>query len=62
MTLDEAIIRAENEAKKNTREANICLNHGGSAYEEKARSCMAYAVEQQQLAEWLKELKAYREK
>lgn len=61
MTLDEAIIHAENEVWKNSREADRCFNHGGSWYEEKAKSCKACADEHRQLAEWLKELKAYRE-
>lgn len=61
MTLDEAIIHAENEVWKNSREADRCFSHGGSWYEEKAKSCKACADEHRQLAEWLKELKAYRE-
>ena len=61
MTLDEAIIHAESEAWKNSRESDRCFHHGGSWYEEKAKFCKAYADEQRQLAEWLKELKAYRE-
>ena len=60
MTLDEAIIHAENEVWKNSREADRCFSHGGSWYEEKAKACKACADEHRQLAEWLKELKAYR--
>lgn len=61
MTLNEAIIHAENEVWKNSREADRCFSHGGSWYEEKAKSCKACADEHRQLAEWLKELKVYRE-
>ena len=61
MTLEEAIIHAESEAWKSSREADRCNIHGGSAYEEKAKRCKACSDEHRQLAEWLKELKAYRE-
>lgn len=61
MTLDEAIAHAENIATSKLREAYRCFNHGGSWYEEKAKSCKACADEHRQLVEWLKELKAYRE-
>lgn len=61
MTLEEAIIHTESEVWKNEREADRCSRHGGSMYEEKAKSCKACADEHRQLAEWLKELKAYRE-
>lgn len=62
MTLDEAIIHAESESWKNEREADRCLRHGGSTYEEKAKSCKACAEEHRQLAEWLTELKERRAK
>lgn len=57
MTIDEAIIHCENEVWKNSREADRCFGHGGSAYEERAKSCKACAEEHRQLAEWLKLLK-----
>ena len=57
MTLDEAIIHAESKAWEKKREADNCFNYEGPWYEEK-RAC---ANEHKQLAEWLKELKVYRE-
>lgn len=57
MTLEEGIIHAENEMRKNNREADRCFRHGGYAYEERAKSCRQCAEEHRQLAEWLKELK-----
>lgn len=62
MTLDEAIIHAESEVQKNEREADRCSRHGGSVYEEKAKSCRACANEHRQLVEWLKELQELRAK
>ena len=56
MTLDEAIIHAENKALEKSKEADNCFNYEGPWYEEK-RAC---ANEHRQLAKWLKELKAYR--
>lgn len=61
MTLDEAIIHAENVATRKVREANRCFSHGGSEYAECGELLRECAVEHRQLAEWLKELKAYRE-
>lgn len=61
MTLDEAIVHAENVATRKLREADKCFRHGGSAYEECGESLRECSVEHRQLAEWLKELKAYRE-
>lgn len=61
MMLDKAILHAEYKSRKYKREADRCLRHGGSIYEEKAKSCKARANEHRQLAEWLRELKAYRE-
>ncbi len=60
MTLDEAIIHAENVVWLNDREADRCFRHGGSAYDEKAKTCKACADEHRQLAEWLRELKQLR--
>ena len=56
MTLDEAIIHAEEEAERNEKMASWF--EGKEGYEE----CMECAEEYRQLAEWLKELKAYRER
>ena len=61
MTLDEAIVHAENVATRKLREADKCFRHGGSAYIECGESLRACSVDHRQLAEWLKELKAYRE-
>lgn len=61
MTLDEAIVNAENVATRKLREADKCFCHGGSAYIECGESLRECSVEHRQLAEWLKELKAYRE-
>ena len=61
MTLEEAIIHAENVASRKAREANRFFRHGGSAYVELGESLRECSVEHRQLAEWLKELKAYRE-
>lgn len=61
MTLDEAIVHAENVATRKLRESDKCFRHGGSAYKECGESLRECAVEHRQLAEWLKELKAYRE-
>ena len=61
MTLDEAIVNAENVATRKLREADGCFRHGGSAYEELGESLIECSAEHRQIAEWLKELKAYRE-
>ena len=60
MTLDEAIIHAESKARRNEVSARIFNRHGGSYYDEMAKSCKACADEHRQLAAWLKELKEYR--
>lgn len=61
MTLEEAIKHCEKVAKAKEREAKINRNHGGWAYDDEATKCSACAAEHRQLAEWLKELKKYRE-
>lgn len=61
MTLEEAINEAELSAMLNEREADKCVRHGGTYYEGKAKACKKIAEEDWQIAEWLKELKAYRE-
>ena len=55
MTLDEAIRHAEEVAMDNINRANILWDS-----KEKAR-CKECAADHRQLAEWLKELKEYRE-
>ena len=61
MTLDEAIKHCEEVTEQNKRKAIKNRNHGGFVYEAEARICEKCAMEHQQLAEWLKELKEWRE-
>ena len=61
MTLEEAIEHAEEAAKNNEKKAIRCRKHGGYVFEAEARACEACAAEHKQLAEWLRELQAYRE-
>lgn len=58
MTLEEAIKHAEEVADEKDKEA--CNLYNAKAYEE-SRDCIWCSVEHRQLAEWLKELKKYRE-
>jgi hypothetical protein len=60
-TLDEAIEHCKDVAKQNERKAIRNRNHGGYVYEAEARICEKCAMEHQQLAEWLEELKERRE-
>ena len=60
MNLEETIIEAETSALFYEREADRSIRHGGQWYEEKAKACKATAEESRQIAEWLKELYAYR--
>ena len=60
MTLEEAIEHAENAAKNNEKKAVRFRKHGGYVFEDEARECEKCANEHRQLAEWLKELQAYR--
>ena len=57
MTLDEGIIHAEDVAKMNHEAAK----HLTDEHPTQAEKCEACAEEHLQLAEWLKELKAYRD-
>ena len=59
MTLDEAIKHCEEKAKELSNKAYA--EWGKSMTEEEAYDCNECAREHEQLAEWLKELKAYRE-
>ena len=61
MKLDEAIEYAKEVARKNEQEYRYNKCHGGTYYENLAESCKKCADEHRQLAEWLKELKAYKE-
>ena len=56
MTLDEAIFHCEEVAKKQDMKAGIIMSEmGRKRYRE-------YAAELRQIAEWLRELKAYKNK
>lgn len=61
MNIDETIREAKVSAVLNETEAQRCIQHGGSWYEEKAKAHKVVAEESAQIAEWLEELKAYRE-
>ena len=54
MTIDEAIARERQQAKEQR-------NHIGTWDDEYSKKCEVYAEEHEQLAEWLEELKAYKE-
>ena len=58
MTIDEAIKHAEEVAEEKKKDA--CELYDAKNYEE-SRECIWCAEEHRQLAEWLKELKMYRE-
>lgn len=58
MTLDETIKHAEEVAEEQESKAKV-LN--GDFYQSRRNDCLECAKEHRQLAEWLKELKAYRE-
>ena len=58
MTIDEAIQHCEKVAISKTKQVENGDWEKGSSTE---RDCIACASEHRQLAEWLKELKAYRE-
>lgn len=57
MTLEEGIVHAEDVARMNHEAAK----HLTDEHPTQAEKCEACAEEHRQLAEWLKELKAYRE-
>ena len=61
MTLDEAIAYAEDVANKQN-EIAFELNTTYNAVTEYSKECSKCAEDHRQLAEWLKELKRYREK
>ena len=60
MTLEGAIKHYEENAGRSERKAKYNRNHGGYVHEAEARICEKEAKEYRQLAEWLKELQAYR--
>ena len=63
MTLEEAIKHCEEKAEELERSAKIHQrpNRGVKGSGKRYLSCIEYASEHRQLAEWLKELKWYRE-
>ena len=60
MTLDEAIKHAEEVSGEQLMRAGKCT--GDDSLCDKYSNCMKCAEEHRQLAEWLRELKAYRER
>lgn len=60
MTLEEAIKHCEENAKEQRDKAVKCFN-GGWSSQILGRSCIKCAEEHEQLAKWLKELKALKE-
>ena len=60
MTLEEAIEHAKEAAENNEKKAVRFRKKGGYVHEAIARECENCAYEHRQLAEWLRELHAYR--
>ena len=58
MTIDEAITHAREEAKMKMAEYENHYDKDGHYY---PRQCKRYAEQQEQLADWLEELKAFQE-
>lgn len=61
MTLDEAIKHCEEVAQENEKQYSGCPMKYDGAYANNDRTAGKCAEEHRQLAEWLKELKAYRQ-
>ena len=69
MTIDEAIRHAEEVAEEQEKLYKLCLSeyncdgksHCNALKNGKDRGCLKCAEDHRQLAEWLKELKMYRE-
>ena len=59
MTIDEAIAHARDVANEQKRRSGICIQNDSEC--DKFSDCLKCAEEHEQLAEWLEELKAYRE-
>lgn len=59
LSLDEAIARAREVANEQKRRSGICVQNDLEC--DKFSSCLKCAEEHEQIAEWLEELKAYRE-
>ena len=62
MKIDEAIAQAREVAKTKYRESAVIMIDGNNSFETKSKynTCIECAEEHEQLAEWLEELKAYR--
>lgn len=61
MTIDKAIRDFEKMVKHQEDTATYNIRHGGTEYAKMAKANKKKASEYRQLAEWLKELKMYRE-
>ena len=60
MTIDEAIAHARDVANEQKRRSGICIQNDSEC--DKFSDCLKCAEEHEQLAEWLEELKDYRNK
>ena len=58
MTLDEAIVHAREVASEERRRSGICVQNDSEC--DKFSTCLKCAEEHEQLAEWLEELKYYK--
>ena len=59
MTIDEAIAHAREVASEQKRRSGACVQNDSEC--DKFSTCLKCAEDHEQLAEWLEELKAYRE-
>ena len=59
LSIDEAIAHAREVAEGQKRRSGICVQNDSEC--DKFSACLKCAEEHEQLAEWLEELKAYRE-
>ena len=59
LSIDEAIAHAREVANEQKRRSGICVQNNSEC--DKFSECLKCAEEHEQLAEWLEELKAYRE-
>ena len=60
MSIDEAIAHAREVASEQKRRSGICVQNNSEC--DKFSACLKCAEEHEQLAEWLEELKDYRDK
>ena len=60
MTIDEAIAHAREVASEQKRRSGICVQNNSEC--DKFSACLKCSEEHEQLAEWLEELKDYRDK